>query len=261
MDDELSGVNPQKQVIARKVCSRTNNSFPCQSPKKHRHEESNNNQSLQQDEQLCQLIKIVLLHEVKEKDRQRAMNGLLKLIPKLRGIKKNLDPRINYDEALNLAFSNVWQKITTFPRLYNLDIDNADAAFTRLCFVKWFNKILQRRIFDLYRTLGQQPLSLQECIEVEGELGRDNLEQIADQEFLDKLQNYLTHDPDRILQCHPEGFPQCSCQELIYRRLLKEVPEKWRDIAQDLSIPQGTVTAFWNRKCKLILQQIPNKLR
>jgi hypothetical protein len=260
MDDELSGVNPQKQVIARKVCSRTNNSSPCQSIKKYRHEESNNNQSSQQDKQLCQLIKMILLHEVEEKNRQRAMDGLLKLIPKLRGIKKNLDHRISYDEALNLALSNVWQKITTFPRLYNLDIDNADEAFTRLCFVKWFNKILQRRIFDLYRELGQQPLSLQEYIEVEGDVGKDNLEKIANQEFLEKLQDYLQHDPDGILQCHPEGFPQCSCQELIYRRLLKEVPEKWREIAQELSIPQGTITAFWNRKCKPILQQIPNKL-
>lgn len=260
MDDELSRVNSQKQVIARKVCSRASNSSPCQSIKKHCHEESNNDQSLQQDEYLCQLIKTILLHEVEEKARQKAMDGLLKLIPKLKGIKKNLDPRINYDEALNLAFSNVWQKITTFPRLYNLDIDNADAAFTHICFVKWFNKILQRRIFDLYRELGQQPFSLQEYIETEGDIVRDNLEQIANQEFLEKLQDYLQQDPDRILQCHPEGFPQCSCQELTYRRLLKEEPEKWRDIAQDLKVPQGTITAFWNRKCKPILQKIPNKL-
>ena len=86
------------------------------------------------------------------------------------------------------------------------------------------------------------------------------LDQIAHQEQLQKVKDYIRNDPDGVLQIHPDGAPQCSCQELCNRRLLSEPSERWRDIAQDLHLSQGTVTAFWHRQCKPLLREIPKKL-
>jgi hypothetical protein len=267
MDDELPNLNLQDRIEDFSV---TNNSLLLCSRKKHDLNQSNCNQLLQeeqalQEEQLYEIIKRILSREVDKASRDKGIKDLIVLIPKLKGIKQNFDQRIDYPLALNLAYTNVWQEISTFPNLYKLDIDNANAVRVRVCFLKWFNKILQRRIYDLYRELSRdrrkiKQLELNTSLEIDEV---DNLEQIANQEYFDRLQNYLKHDPDRILQCHlkVEGVTKCTCQELIRRRLLKEPPEKWRDIAQELNLPQGTLTAFWNKKCKPILQQIPERLR
>ena len=227
------------------------------------------NQIIQQDIKLYNLIKLILSLEENEQQRRKTIDKLLKLIPNLNGVKKNLDPRINYDEAFNSALKNVWQNINSFPKLFHLDFDldadNSDVNHVRICFVKWFNKILKRRIFDLYRQNKQQPFSWEQCgtQHVEHNLSRDidPLEQLANQEWLDKLRYYLQQDPERILQHHPEGYPKCTCQELIQRRLLRETCQKWRDIAKELYLPQGTLTAFWYRKCLPVLQEIAEKIK
>ena len=222
---------------------------------------------IQQDIKLYNAIKLILSLEENEEERRKAVDELLKLIRCLNGVKKNSDPRINYEEAFNSALINVWQNINTFPKLFHLDFDldanKSNVTHVRICFVKWFNKILQRRIYDLYRQNKQQPFSWEQCVtqSIKHNLCRDidPLEQLAKQEWSDKLRDYLHHDPEGILQHHPEGYPQCTCQELIQRRLLKEPSQKWRDIAKELQVPQGTLTAFWYRKCLPCLQKIAEK--
>lgn len=267
MNDDSSGVTLKQDVTVKREGNQTEKSSlqsrsigdrPCNNAR-------GDNQILQQDIKLYELIKRILSLEENEGQRRKAVNELLKLILNLNGVKRNLDPRINYDEALNLALENAWQNINTFPRVFNLDLDNSDVTQVRICFVKWFNKILQRRIYDLYRQQKRQPFSFEQygtqSIEHNQSLGIDSLEQLANQERLDKLLYYLHHDREGILQDHPEGYPGCTCQELIQRRLLRETSQKWRDIAKELDLPQGTVTAFWYRKCLLILQQIAEKIK
>jgi hypothetical protein len=261
MNEEGYGVRLKQDVIAktetrqtekislrsRKICDRSHNAMG----------------KNQQDQVLYQLLKLILSQPESPENQRRAINELLTLIPNLNGVKKHRDPRINYKEALNLALENVWQKIHTFPKLLDLDLDNSDVTDVNTRFVKWFNKILKRRIFDLYRQLGKQPLSLDQypTQSLGNNLSIDigYLEQLANQEWLDELRDYLQHDPEGILQEYPKGYPQCTCQELIKRRLLREKAQKWQEIASELNLPQGTVTAFWYRKCLLILNKIATK--
>ncbi len=212
-----------------------------------------------QSEQLYYCIREILQQENGSREQRKALNRLLYLIPKLPGIRKTLDPRIEYQEALNRALENVWSNIHSFPSLYGLDISDVDVIHVQCCFTKWFNKILQRRIFDIYREQGRQPL----CFEDTENIGftLDPLNRLADEELLNKIKNYIHQDPERLLQqCHLKTAPQCNCQELVKRRLLSDNAQKWRDIAQELHLPQGTVTAFWNRQCIPLLRAIALKL-
>ncbi|MBD2770946.1 hypothetical protein ICL16_02105 [Iningainema sp. BLCCT55] len=81
------------------------------------------------------------------------------------------------------------------------------------------------------------------------------------QQFDDNLRNYFAQDPEAILrQCHPRNREDCNCYELIKRRLLKNPPDKWNEIVNDLNIHYGTITAHWNRKCEPLIQQITRNL-
>ena len=272
MEQDHSQIELQSQLIVPKVSSQVPKSSSqigavtrIKKTQVFHSTEGDSDQSLKcQDEQLYRLIKGILQHQEDEsRKRQQSFESLFKLIPKLSVIRRNKDPRIDYQDALNRAFENVWRDIDKFPKLYQLDISDSDAERVSRCFLKWFNKILKRRIYDIYRELGKQPLSLEvesPRLMVNSGPALCTLDQIAHQEQLQKVKDYIRNDPDGVLQIHPDGAPQCSCQELCNRRLLSEPSERWRDIAQDLHLSQGTVTAFWHRQCKPLLREIPKKL-
>lgn len=81
--------------------------------------------------------------------------------------------------------------------------------------------------------------------------------------FLENIQNFsekLTALLEGLSSCYPKDYPQANCYELIKRRLFITPPQKWHDLAKELEVNQGTVTAHWNRKCNPILTQIEKNL-
>ena len=62
------------------------------------------------------------------------------------------------------------------------------------------------------------------------------------------------------LVCHPRDYPQCTCAEIAKRRFFRNPPQKWEEMAEELKIPKGTLTAHWHRICKPRLDQIKNEL-
>ncbi|MEC4892255.1 MAG: hypothetical protein SAL07_02655 [Oscillatoria sp. PMC 1051.18] len=72
-----------------------------------------------------------------------------------------------------------------------------------------------------------------------------------------QLQAYIEADPDNILaSCHPRAHPQCNCQVLAWRLLLKYPPDKLVDIAKDLNINYHTLNWHWKNKGLPLLQNI-----
>ena len=231
----------------------------------------------EQDVLLCQLIQQVLQQADGSRQQKQAMESLLKMIPNLPSISRPPEPTIDDRDALNRAYEGVWQSIKRFPQLFNLDIDNADAVFVRECFVKWFKRILKNKIVDIYRQKGQY-LSLDAPINpAEGGItfgetlptstpsGWNNIienEQRAENQRLDgELRLYIEVDPEgKLRNCYPRKNPQCNCQELAKRRLLKDPPDKWTDIIANFKVPYGTVTAHWQRRCEPLLQEIAQDL-
>ena len=132
-----------------------------------------------------------------------------------------------------------------------------------MCFVKWFNKSLRPMIDKLYYEFGEQSMNLEVGFSgsrPDNSLKVNVLAQKAAQERLQKLKDYIEEDPDGMLQRHPDGAPQCSCQELCKRRLLSKPPKKWRNIAKDLHLPQKKIKDFWHEYCKPLLGEIDKKL-
>jgi len=68
---------------------------------------------------------------------------------------------------------------------------------------------------------------------------------------------YIREDPEGKLRTfYLGGCPECNCQELAKRRLLKEPPDKWKDIAQDLNVSIATAASLWKRKCEPLIKEI-----
>jgi hypothetical protein len=145
----------------------------------------------------------------------------------------------------------------------------------RVCFVRWYNKILKYDCIDKYRQARNKPKPLN----LDQPVRKDGMSTIGDiipddkhlppmeQSIADEnkgrqqlLFDYIQKDPDNILHdCFPQDYPGCNCWELCQRRLLTQPAEIWRQIAKTLNIPLGTVTAHWHRECKPLLKRIANQ--
>ncbi|MDF0555615.1 hypothetical protein [Kamptonema sp. UHCC 0994] len=238
-----------------------------------------------QDERICQLIREVIQYPDGSTQQKQALDRLPRLISKVPGIYKDNNPQINYQDAFNQALANLvgvslkqgtvsGKNIRSFIQKTKLDLDNVEAKLIREHLIKWFNKILKRRILDLYRILGQQPLSLDKLMNGE-EGGATYLEQLPDlspngfellitEEDLQenqKIEAELKQSCEQLtelLSCHPRGYFHCTCHELIRRRLLIQPPQKWEDITVELNVPFGTITSHWKRKCQPLLKNLAN---
>lgn len=229
-----------------------------------------------QDEQLRQLIKDVLHYPTDSRERDRAVRSLVKLMPHLPGVSKRQHPGIDYQEALFRAYEAACQNLGRFLQRFNLDIDTADGKVVREAFVRRFNRILNNKVADMYREIGDY-LSLD--VPISGKDGGTTfvdsvpdatlggLDDIIAQERKEKVQQvgrelrvYIETDPEERLQnCHPRPHPQFNCQELAKRRLLKDPPDGWTDIIEQLQVPYGNVT-HWQRRCLPLLKRIAQEL-
>ncbi|ABG53875.1 hypothetical protein Tery_4961 [Trichodesmium erythraeum IMS101] len=81
------------------------------------------------------------------------------------------------------------------------------------------------------------------------------MESLSQQDFGDKLSAEV-----QKLGCHPKKYPQCTCGEIARRNFFMDPPQIQKDIAEELKVPLGTLTAHWNRKCKPLLRKIYQEL-
>ncbi|MBR8832983.1 MAG: hypothetical protein DSM106950_02790 [Stigonema ocellatum SAG 48.90 = DSM 106950] len=117
--------------------------------------------------------------------------------------------------------------------------------------VRWVNGYLRWRIQDLYSPDKDAPLSLDAPIASDfGEItlldklpnftlsGLDGLIENSQRETTQRigleLELYIEQDPEgKLKNSYPSSSPQCNCQLLSQKRVLKEPPEKFADIARD----------------------------
>ena len=83
----------------------------------------------------------------------------------------------------------------------------------------------------------------------------EQMETLIKEDFGDKLSAEI-----QKLGCYPKRYPQCTCGEIARRYLLRNPPQIQKDIAEELKVPLGTLTAHWHRKCKPRLQEIYQEL-
>ncbi len=196
-----------------------------------------------------------------------AMNYLLREIQQLPGLVKSSHP--DYPTALNLTLVWVSHNIANF-QLRSSSVSKSLEI--------WINGYHRWRIKDLYAPDKDAAISLDAPIQEEaGE--RTLLEQIpaftlsgldgliennqkeTTQRIGLELEVYIEQDPEENLKnSYPRSYPECNCQFLSKRRILKEPPDKFADVARELNIKYTTVNSHWQRKCQPLLQEIAKNL-
>ncbi|MEG4272010.1 MULTISPECIES: hypothetical protein [unclassified Microcoleus] len=226
------------------------------------------------DASLCQLIREALHSPEKAEI-------LAFAIDQLPEVKRYLDKGWlpYYDEALPVTERDVKRNINKFPQIYRLNLETTDCqnasetAIVRKRFISWVMMILRLDCYDVKRGQKNRPrtVSLSDPAGInQGGTIEDTIPDkqslngigtlIADEELQENQQQ--EQELKRLIKtlvCYPEGYPHCTCYELIQRRLLKTPPQQWKEIAIELQIPYGTVTAHWNRKCKKRLEELSKK--
>jgi hypothetical protein len=214
------------------------------------------------DRRLSALIAEVRQHPAPSKKWRTAMNKLLLQIQQLPGVKKSAHP--NYPAALNLTLEWVSREIANFePR----------SPSVSKSFVNWINGYLGWRIKDLYSPDKDAPISLDAPIAVDaGETTRlellpdftlsglegmiESIQKQTTQRIALELEHYIEQDPEgKLRNSYPRSNPECNCQFLSKRRVLKDPPDKFKDLEKELNVKYTTLYSHWKRNCELLLQE------
>ncbi len=224
------------------------------------------------DEHLQQLIASICGNpDPTSLERRREINRLLVILQQLPGLLKS--SHLYYLEALDQTWEWVSRNICTFEPHPHLSIQES--------LKRWINGYLSWRIRDLYRGGKCNPYSLDTPLDNSSDENPTTLlEKLTEtgfeppklsgidgyieqllrqerQEICRQLERYISEDPQGILRdCKCRKSPNCNCQCLSQRLLLKDPPDKISQISQDLGINYQTLNSHWKKKCKPLLQKI-----
>jgi hypothetical protein len=219
------------------------------------------------DGRLSALIAEVRHNPANSRKWRTAMHKLLLEIQQLPGLKK-LDHQ-NYPAALNLTLEWVSREIANF--------DPRQSSVSK-SLVNWINGTLRWRIKDLYSPDQVAPISLDAPLAVDaGETTRlellpdftlsgldgmiENAQKETTQRIGLQLELYIEEDREgKLKNSYPRSYPECNCQFLSKRRVLKDPPDKFQDLAEELNVKYTTLNSHWKRKCEPSLQEIARTL-
>lgn len=219
------------------------------------------------DGRLSALISEVRHNPARSGKWRRATHKLLLEIQQLPKLKKS--EHQNYPEALSLTFEWVCANIDKF--------ELRDPSVSK-SLVNWINGYLGWRIQDLYSPDKDAPMSLDEPISVDaGETtrlellpdftlsGLDDLIENAQKETTQRigleLELYIEQDPEgKLKNSYPRSHPECNCQFLSMRRVLKNPPDRFQNLAEELKVKYTTLNSHWKKKCEPSLQEIARTL-
>ena len=247
----------------------------------------------QRDENLRQLIETVRQHPKHSLRWRKAMNQLLMEIQQLPGLAKSHHP--DYYEVLDDTLLKLAEEIQEFEPKHSsietslvawinvklrLKYEVRDLHFQTITSSK--NRANPKGAKEEFNAqIRKQPLSLDIPIGEEGgetfgsqlpgkshgnfwELQSAIAEDQKEQENARigiKIKQYIEQDPEKNLRnCHPRAHPNCNCQILSKRLLLKYPPDKMVDIARDLKVNYNTLNWHWKNRGIPLLQEIAMNL-
>jgi len=228
------------------------------------------------DESMDELINATCQHPLRSPEWRKYMSRLILTLQKYRGRGLAQSSHPDYLEALNRTWEWFSQNICQF-------YQNRTEAISRDRLLRWINGYLRWRIRDLYIPDDQAPRSLDQPLAnsepetslMEQDLQRDltsptlsgldsyieNLHREKTQRLGLALEQYITEDPNgKLAGCFPSQYPDCNCQILCMSRCVKEPPDKFKDLATQLNMPQQKVSNHFYHRCKPLLQEVMTQL-
>lgn len=205
---------------------------------------------------------------------EKAMHQLLSYVQCLPGLAKCSHPE--YPDVLSATLAMVSTQIQEFqPR--------SDSFSSSLA--AWINYRLRHkyRILDLHRHNSSDILPLDRRIPNEEGSRKTFTDLVADphpstiweieaqieqwqqqEKYVSvgvKMWQYIEQDPEgRLRDCHPRQNPECNCQLLSQRMLLKNPPDKLPALAREFNIPYQTLVSHWKNRGLPLLQAIAREL-
>lgn len=230
---------------------------------------------MDEDERLRQLIATVCERPKGSREWHKALNQLLSDIQNLPKLERSNHPE--YPEVVNDTLLLVGEKIQEFQPSSSSSISNSLAA--------WINYKLRHyyRVRELYQNAPTNSISIDH--QTSTEVGsRDLAKSLSDPypstiwELEDEIQQwqqqqtiesigknvwqYIEQDPEgKLRNCHPRKCPECNCQLLSQRLLLKNPPDKLADIVREYGVNDQTLRSHWRLKGIPLLQEIATELK
>ncbi|MGF1516131.1 MAG: hypothetical protein ACFB5Z_20875 [Elainellaceae cyanobacterium] len=211
------------------------------------------------DKRLRDLIRQACDADSSDRERKRSLHRLLILVQRLPNLIRSSHP--DYAIALN-------QTLDWFCR--NLESFEERPPSLQRSLEVWVNGYLKWRIRDLYiddQAHQKRQTSLDRPIGDSDATRLDRLasptpslsnlttyiEAIQDQQRQQlgrQIQALIEQDPDGVLsRCHPRSAPDCNCQMLTIRLLLREPPERISTLAREFQVKDQTLYSHWKKKC------------
>jgi len=227
-----------------------------------------------QDEYLRQIIAAVRQHPDGSLERRKAMHQLLSCVQRLPRLAKCSHP--DYPDVLNATLAIVNTQFQEFQPC-------SDSLSSSLA--TWINYRLRHkyRILELYQQNSSHTLSIDNSILKEEGRKQSFTALVADPHPCNlweieaqieqwqqqgkyvsvgvKMWQYIDQDPEgRLRDCHPRQKPECNCQLLSQRMLLKNLPDKLPAFAREFNIPYQTLVSHWKNRGLPLLQTIAREL-
>ena len=196
---------------------------------------------------LAQLIREACRYPYGSSQRQKKLTQIIRLLES----KLWQENTAYYEDALQETWiyfcQNICEGKTAKP--YNPE---------RASVVTWLNNYLKWRLKDGYiRTAKQRKQTASSRVDESNKI-IDPVDSLAAKPdippILEEVKKWALQDSDRQLRrIHLDNHPHITCQLLILKRLPPETP--WKTLAEEYQVSAGTLSSFYQRRCKPLLRE------
>lgn len=181
------------------------------------------------------------------RQRQKLLTQIIRLVNR----KLWRENTVYYEDALQETWIYFCQNICEQKTAKQYDSNKASI-------ITWLNNYLKWRLKDGYiQTKKQKKYRASVRVDNNNKIidPVDNLPAKPDTAaILQEIEEWVIDDPEqRLRHINLAQHPQITCQLLILKRLPPET--SWKNLAQEYGISAGTLSSFYQRKCKPLLRE------
>lgn len=199
------------------------------------------------------LVKEACTHPKNTPQHRKAINHLLRSLLKSgriwRPLAGNDDNEDIYEEALQKTLLDLVNK--TLCEKYDPD---------RGLFLHWFNRCLMNKYTDEIRKVNGYQDRIQSVLQND-EMSIDLIDNLVSPidatlltQIWESFKQWIIEDPDNLLKdCYIRNNLKANCQLFAELRLI--IGKEWKEIADEVGSPGGSLTPHFKNKCKPLLQK------
>ena len=196
---------------------------------------------------LSQLVIEACKHSPRSKERQKILTKIIRLV----SAQLWQENTPYYEDALQETWIYFCRNICEGKASIVYNPNKASV-------VTWLNNYLKWRLKDGYiQVQKKKQLTISSKV---GENNRilDPIDSLSAQAYipplLEEIKQWALADPqNKLRKIYLDEHPQITAQALILKRLPPE--STWNKLAEEYGIPPGTLSSFYQRKCKPLLRE------